>query len=261
VIWHKLKEHPMQHCSPGTRGLFTIPALALAFAGMAFGQFKAPRTWYDQPDLEGIWEVANPRAAADIEAAKIIVDPKNGKLPYTKEALAQRAANKKAAATMDSVNKCFMPGVPRLMYMGYPFQIFQTKDQVVVTSEYVHNVRNIWMARKEHLDGLEFWNGDSIGHWDGDSLATSVSGFNADTWFDKAGNHHSTQLSVNEKFTRTSATDMTYEATITDPATFTAPFTIRVPFKLNTKPNARIMEYECNAIREHQELYGTGAKK
>ena len=48
------------------------------------------------------------------------------------------------------------------------FQIFQTKDQVVITSEYVHNVRNIWMARKEHLDGLEFWNGDTIGRWDGE---------------------------------------------------------------------------------------------
>jgi hypothetical protein len=234
----------------------------LVVASAAFGQaYKAPRAWYDQPDLQGIWEVANPKAAADIEAAKIIVDPKNGKLPYLKEALAKRAANKKAAATEDPNGKCFMPGVPRLMYGGYPFQLFQTKDQVIVTSEYIHNVRNIWMARKEHLDGLEFWNGDSLGRWDGDVLVTDVADFNADTWLDKAGNHHSADLKVAEKFTRTGAETMMYEATLTDPKTFSAPVTIRVPFKLNTKPNARIMEYECHAIREHQELYGAGAKK
>jgi len=55
----------------------TLPLLAITFAGFAFGQaFKAPRNWYDQPDLQGIWEVANTKAAADIESAKIIVDPK-----------------------------------------------------------------------------------------------------------------------------------------------------------------------------------------
>jgi hypothetical protein len=229
-----------------------IPVLALVFASLAFSQYKAPRTWYDQPDLEGIWQAANPRAAADIEAAKIIVDPKSGKIPYTKEAAAKAAANKKAAATLDPAGKCFMQGVPRLMYGGYPYQIFETKDQVIVTSEFVHNVRNIWFGRKEHLDGLEWWNGDSLGHWEGDSLVTSVGAFNNETWFDKAGNHHSTEMKVAEKFTRTSATDMMYEATITDPMTLTAPFTIRVPMKLNTKPNARIMEYECHAIKEEQ---------
>jgi hypothetical protein len=238
-----------------------VTALALC-TGLAQAQsYQAPKNWYGQPDLEGIWEVANPKIGADIEAAKIIVDPKNGKLPYLKEAAAKRTANKKNAATEDLVNKCFMPGVPRLMYMGYPFQIFQTKDQVVVTSEYVHNVRNIWMTRKEHLDGLEFWNGDSLGSWDGDTLVVNVADLNDQTWFDKAGNHHSAEMKVTERFTRTGPEAMTYEATITDPKTFSSPFTIRVPFKLNTKPNARIMEYECHAIREHEGLYGSGAKK
>ena len=241
--------------------IFSTLALA-SMASAAFGQgYKTPKNWYDQPDLQGIWEVANTKAGADIESARIVVEPKNGKLPYTKEAATQKGVNKKAAATADPVGKCFMPGVPRLMYGGYPFQIFQTKDQVVVTSEYVHNVRNIWMARKEHLDGLEFWNGDSLGHWDGDTLVVDVADFNGDTWFDKAGNHHSSELKVTEKFTRTGAETMTYEATMIDPKTFTAPVTIRVPMKLNTKPNARIMEYECHAIREHEALYGAGAKK
>jgi len=240
----------------------TLPLLAITFAGFAFGQaFKAPRNWYDQPDLQGIWEVANTKAAADIESAKIIVDPKNGKLPYLKESVAKKAANKKASATEDPVGKCYMPGVPRLMYGGYPFQIIQTKDQVVIASEFVHNVRNIWMARKEHLDGLEFWNGDSLGRWDGDTLVVDVADLNADTWLDKAGNHHSADLKVTERFTRTGPEAMTYEAVLTDPKTFSAPVTIRVPLKLNTKPNARIMEYECHAIKEHEQLYGAGAKK
>jgi len=122
----------------------TLPAFAIVLASLAYGQgYKAPRNWYDQPDLQGIWEVANAKAGADIESAKIIVEPKNGKLPYLKEAVAKKNANKKAAATEDPVGKCFMPGTPRLMYMGYPFQIFQTKDQVIIASEFVHNVSNI----------------------------------------------------------------------------------------------------------------------
>jgi len=88
-----------------------------------------------------------------------------------------------------------------------------------------------------------------------------VADLNADTWLDKAGNHHSNELKVTERFTRTGAETMTYEATITDPMTFSAPVTVRVPMKLNTKPNARIMEYECHALKEHDKLYGAGAAK
>src|SRR5215470_15916240 len=96
------------------RHFSTLPALAMVLAGAAYGQgYKAPRTWYEQPDLQGIWEVANTKAGGDIESAKIITEPKNGKLPYVKEAVAQKNANKKAAATEDPVGKCFMPGTPR----------------------------------------------------------------------------------------------------------------------------------------------------
>ena len=76
------------------------------------------------------------------------------------------------------MNKCYMPGVPRLMYMGYPFQIFETEKYVAIVSEYAHVYRMIYLDGTPHLDFPGLWNGDSRGHWDGDTLVTDVTNFN-----------------------------------------------------------------------------------
>ena len=96
-----------------------------------------------------------------------------------------------------------MPGIPRLMYMSYPFQIFQTAKYIVVVSEYSHTYRIIYMDGSPHIDYLPFWLGDSRGHWEGDTLVVDALSFNDETWLDKAGNFHSDQLHVVERYTRT----------------------------------------------------------
>jgi hypothetical protein len=141
-----------------------------------------------------------------------------------------------------------MPGVPRLMYMGYPFQIFETQKYVAIVSEYAHVYRMIYLDGTGHLDFPGLWNGDSRGHWEGDTLVTDVSNFNDLTWLDKAGNHHSDQLHVTERFTRTGPTTLLYEATISDPKTFTKDWKIAVPMTQKTGPTARLMEYECQDL-------------
>ena len=177
-----------------------------------------------------------------------MVGPSNKKIPYLPAALAQKNANAKNKAQGDDTAKCYMPGVPRLMYMNYPFQIFQTPKYIMIVSEYAHVYRQIFMDGSPHLDGLQFWDGDSRGKWDGDSLVVDVTGFNDQTWFDKAGNYHSDQLHVEERYTRTGPDTLTYEATITDPKTFSKPWKISVPLSLDKKPNARLMEYECQEL-------------
>src|ERR1700729_414613 len=112
-----------------------FPAVAVAgLALLSVAAFPAPaqkkdftpaKTWYNQPDLQGIWMPAKP--VDNLEKGGYIKDPKNGKIPYVAGAPAKRAENLKNAKTVDLVNKCYMPGVPRLMYMGYPFQIFETE--------------------------------------------------------------------------------------------------------------------------------------
>jgi hypothetical protein len=233
---------------------------AVLTASAAFGQaaYKAPRTWDNQPDLQGIWQAIGSanfniephNATTGVPAGLgIVIDPADGKIPYLPAALAKKQDNARNPA-QDSVNRCFMPGVPRFVYMPYPFQIFQTAKQVVLTSEYVHGVRNIFIDPKEHLDGVDFWNGDSRGHWDGDTLVVDVSDFNDQTWFDRAGNYHSDALHVVERFTRVSPDVINYEATIEDPKVFSKPWKIAVPLYRHQEKNLRLLEYECRAYLE-----------
>lgn len=201
--------------------------------------FTVPKGWYGQPDLQGIWEPAA-HAVDNLEKGNFIKDPSNHKIPYLAAA--------KSLKPPDLVNKCYMPGVPRLMYMGYPFQIFQTEKYVAIVSEYSHVYRMIYLDGSPHLDFPGLWNGDSRGHWDGDALVTDVSNFNDSTLLDKAGNHHSDQLHVTERFTRTGPNSLLYEATISDPKTFSKDWKIAVPMVQKTGPTARLMEYECQDL-------------
>lgn len=205
--------------------------------------YAPAKTWNNQPDLQGIWAPA--KAVDNIEKGGYIKDPSNGKIPYTKEALATRNQNAKNEKTGDSVNKCFFPGLPRLMYMGYPFQIFQSEKYVAIVSEYAHTYRMIYLDGSAHLDFPGLWLGDARGHWDGNSLVTDVTNFNDQTWFDKTGDFHSDQLHLTERFTRTGPNTLLYEATISDPKTFSKDWKIAVPMNLKTGPTERIMEHEC----------------
>ena len=204
------------------------------------------------PDLNGIWEVRG-RVDPNLEAARIngkgvVVEPKDGRIPYKPEELAKK---KQTRAADDPIGKCWMPGIPRLAYVPYPFQIVESANQPVISflSQYVHTVRNINMGG-EHLDGLELWLGDSRGHWDGDTLVIDVADFNDMTWFDGAGSHHSGDLHVVERFTRTGPTTISYEATIEDPKVLTKPFKIALPLTLHTEKNFQLLEYECFADKE-----------
>ncbi len=139
--------------------------------------------------------------------------------------------------------------MPLLMYMGYPFQIFETEKYVAITSEYAHVYRMIYLDGSPHLDFPDLWNGDSrrsLGP--GDSLVTDVNNFNDMTWLDKAGDYHSDKLHVTERFTRTGPTSLLYEATVGDPMTFTKDWKIAVPMIQKTGPTARLMEYECQDL-------------
>jgi hypothetical protein len=232
-------------------GALWLMAPAAASAQSSKGQaYQVPRTPDGEPDLQGIWEVKS-SPDKDLEKAKgLIVEPKNGKIPYLPAALAQKKKNEKNSNADDPLNKCYMPGVPRINLLSHPFQIFQTPNQISIAYEYIHNFRNIYMKRDKHLEDIDFWQGDSIGHWDGDTLVVNVGDFNDQTWFDKAGDYHSDQLQVEERYTRTGPDTLLYEATITDPKTFSQPWKIRETLYRDTKPNARILEYECQYLAD-----------
>ena len=241
--------------------LFTGSVMVTAAVALAGAQtYTPPRTTFGQPDLQGIWQVLNTSAAFDVEphtaswgvpaGLGVIVDPPGGMIPYQPSALAKKKENFQNRDAADPLAKCYKPGVPRLTYLPFPLQIVQSPQQVTIFYEYVHNYRNINLSRKTHLDGLDFWNGDSIGRWEGSTLVVDVANFNDQTWFDAAGNFHSEALHVVERYTRTDANTLTYEATIEDPKVFTRPWKISVSLHRRREPNVRLLEYECHAYAE-----------
>ena len=95
-----------------------------------------------------------------------------------------------------------------------------------------------------------FWNGDALGHWEGDTLVVETANNNDMTWLDYSGNHHSDKLVVVERFTRTGLDTMSYTATLTDREAYTAPWTISIGLTRNTDEHPQLMEYECHAYAE-----------
>jgi hypothetical protein len=239
--------------------------LLLGLAGFAWSLFlvaAAPEASKpdSRRDLQGIWE-AHSTASASLEAhsadagiragQSLIVDPADGRIPYQPWAAAKRAENFKSRATADPVNKCYLPGVPRITYMPFPLQIFQTPEFVAITYEYVHASRTIHMKNPKHLDDISFWMGDSRGRWEGDTLVVDVADNEPSTWLDASGDFHSDALHVIERYTRTSPDSLRYEATIEDPKVYTKPWKIGITLHRHTEKNAQLYEYECHVYKEN----------
>jgi len=225
--------------------------------------------WAQAPsahDLRGIWQ-AKGNAYRNLEAEKgVIVDPATGKIPYRAEARGAADRNFQARATTDPLLVCFQPGVPRATLLPEPFQIFQQQDRVAIVYQHVHAYRVIFTDGRPHYDdGIEFYMGDSRGHWEGNTLVVDATNFKPENWLDAAGHFHSNKLHVNERYTRTADKTMRYEATIEDPTVYSAPWTIRMPLYRRMEPDARLMDFRCVEFAEEM-MYGdlrkpgTGAK-
>jgi hypothetical protein len=233
--------------------LVAIPTLVFAQAAPAPGTL--PRMADGRPNLQGIWQVRN-RASYNLEdhvarhgmpAGLGVVE--GGPIPYQPWAAKQKLENFANRATADPLARCYLPGVPRIMYMEWPFQIYQTRDAIAMTFEWTQVYRLIYTDESAPPEGLEFWMGDSRGHWEGDTLVVNVTDHNDRTWFDMAGNFHSEALTVVERYTLLDADTLQYEATIEDPKVFTRPWTISMPLHRH-KDMERVLEYQCQAEAE-----------
>ena len=208
-------------------GLLFAPAAVGGAGGRAAVGANLPRTADGKPDLGGIWQVRN-TAASDLlaHAARLHMPAghavvADNDIPYQPWAAAKRIENFQNRATADPLAQCFMPGVPRIMYLDFPFQIFQTPQMIAMTFEWSSVHRQIYTDGSSHVDGIDFWMGDSRGRWDGDTLVVNVSNHNDKTWFDMAGNFHSEALKLVERYTLVDADTIQYEVTVEDPKVFT----------------------------------------
>ena len=221
-----------------------IPLLCILFGAIALQAQTG--------DLRGVWK-AEGKAYLNLETAGVIVDPPSGKIPYRAEERAKIAENFAHRATADPDARCFQPGVPRGAAMQYPFQILQNDRAVYIVYERVHSYRILYLDGKPHNEGLPYAMGDSRAHWEASTLVADVVSFSDQTWLDAAGHHHSEEMHLVERYTRTSPNTIAYEAAIEDPKVFTMPWKFRLT--LRRQAGGELIEDECdvdaNGVRHH----------
>jgi hypothetical protein len=258
--------------------------LVIGVVPLAGQQYRAPRGDNGKPDLNGIWQALNeanydleghmarpamalrPGPYGAVPAAEVLalgavgsVPPgvgvvEGGEIPYKPEALAKKKENQKDWLNRDPEIKCYLPGVPRATYMPYPFQILESASALSFVYEYDGAVRNVYLKDPGPAP-IDSWMGQSVGHWEGDTLVVSVTDMNDRTWFDRAGNFHSDKLHVTERYTRISPDVISYEATIEDPDVFTRPWKMSMPLYRRQEKNAQILDFKCVEFVEEM-LYG-----
>jgi hypothetical protein len=236
---------------------WAIAAAVLFLAPLPARSQTLPRTPDGKPNLSGIWQAVNSAvwniqdhsAETGVPAGQGVVE--GNELPYLPSALAKRKENYANRLTADTERDCLLPGVPRITYMPFPFQIFQTPKQIALFYEYAHAARHVYMDTPHLKDGLSWWMGDSRGRWEGDTLVVDVNNFNDQTWFDRSGNFHSDALHVVERYSLIDADHINYEATIDDPKVFTRPWKMSMPLYRRIDKNMQLLEYECYAFDDY----------
>jgi hypothetical protein len=234
------------------------------------------RTADGKPDLNGIWQAVGTanwnlldhqaRTGPVLELGAVLAIPagrsvvEGNEIPYQAWAAAKQQENYDNWLTRDPEVKCYLPGLPRATYMPYPFQIVQTSNNdILMAYEYASASRLINMGTVEPPP-VDTWMGQSAGRWEGDTLVVDVTGFNDQSWFDRAGNFHSEALHVVERFTPLTPDLVDYQATIEDPKVFTRSWKIQLPLYRRREANAQLMEFKCVEFVEEM-MYGHLRKK
>jgi hypothetical protein len=231
--------------------------------------FVPGRLWDGEtPDLRGIWQVRD-TAYLNIEghpgedglaaSEGIVVDPPDGKIPYRPEALAQREENFRTRVTADPSVKCYQTGVPRATYGPMPLQVLQSPGNLAIVYQENHAFRVFHPESRPHFESADFWMGDTRYRWDGDVLVADVVALTDELWLDHAGNYHSTEFHVVERYRMRGPDTIEYEARIEDPVVYARPWTLRTFLYRVGEGEARIIEDECleddDGIRRHISPY------
>jgi hypothetical protein len=247
-------------------------AAAVFAAGAVPAQvlIELPRAAGGHPDLTGIWQALN-TAHWNLEphvsdfpvllelGAQMAIPPgpgvvEGGAIPYLPAARAERDRRFENRLDEDPEGKCYLGGVPRSTYMPYPFQILQNTDDIIIYYQFATGIRRLFVGADGEAP-LDSWMGWSNARWEGDTLVVEVTGFNGQTWLDRAGNYASASARVTERYTPIGPNHLQYEATIEDPAVYSRPWTISMPLYRVVDENLRLLEFKCEPYAEDK-IYG-----
>jgi len=239
--------------------------LTAALMSSVWGQpASRPATIGGHPNFNGIWQALNTAnwnleahsaeaiddfwglgAIASIPAGKSVIKG-GGTIPYLPAALEQRNKNRASWPAADPEAKCFILGVPRVTYHNMPFQIFQGggNDDLLMVYPFAATNRIIFMKDKSD-PAVDTYMGKSMGAWEGNVFVVTTIGQNDKTWLDRAGDFHSSDLKVTERFTLIDPDHIRYEATLDDPKTYSKPWTIQMPLYRLIDENMQLLEHKC----------------
>jgi hypothetical protein len=261
---------------PDLQGIWTSPTLTAferpaEFGDKAFLTAEEAAAWEakaaraDRPPAPGdpgnynaVWFDSGTKVVKTMRTS-LVIDPSDGKVPLKPEAEARRdfflAHNADSWEYMSVWDRCITRGVPGGMFpAGYnnAYQIIQTPGYVTIVAEMIHDARVIPIDGRAHApSNVRFWNGDSVGRWEGNTLVVDTTNFNGRSWTATSaatgrirGIPQGVDAHVVERFTREDANTITYEVTIEDPAFFTKPWTVSLP--MISDSSYRMFEYACH---------------
>jgi hypothetical protein len=220
--------------------------LVVTFAGPLLAQTAkeyqppsgpTPRTAKGKVDFSGVWEKPY--------VPDMTKDGRNQKgfpeLPFTP--WGEHEWKTYDAAEGDYTGACLPFGMTRSMNTPEPMQLMQSDTYLAFLFE-----QNSWFTvvpidNRAHRNGIPTWFGDSVGHWDGDTLVVDTVNFNGKTRLDTVGHPHSDQLHLVQRFARPDLGHLRYEVIVDDPKTFTTTWSnVRT---LTLRPDWEMMEYSC----------------
>ena len=248
-------------------GVALALAIAFGYSATAVAQTKRPSeppaalSSFDPHDLSGVWMQDRPRPGKVVQRYWIyeltLEEP-----PMTAWGEARYKAAKSSfgvhsypiAETNDPIyHSCSPTGFPRAFFHAFPLQIVQTSAEVLMLFEWDSLRHPIYTDGRPHDATLgPLWMGDSIGHWEGDTLVADTVNFNDKTWLDRVGHPHSDELHVIEHIRRVDHDHLEDEITIDDPKAYTKPWSGRIVFAL--KPKWTLAEEFCEDIRNFENI-------
>jgi hypothetical protein len=217
----------------------------------ADGKPSLTGVWQGGSNRRGTWDEANsglgvggtgrdPAAPANLGSQQVVTEP----APYQPWAARKVLESFNKRGINDPSALCLPPGLPRLAITGlFPQQIIQTPQQIVILYEYMNVFRVIPLNAKHPDDLAPTYMGDSVGHWEGETLVVDVTGFNDKTWLTGTGTFHSDALHITERYTRVDKDQINYDVTMEDASVLTRPWTVHSTLML--REGTRVQEYVC----------------
>ncbi len=234
------------------------PTLALTpplLGGRAAPPGSAPPN-PDPRNLEGVWW---------LQGYEYLLGPAPGVPPplkpkYMKLLEERIRAKNRGTPEADTETQCLSHGMPRLMESPYPIEIVQTPGRITFLHEVAHEVRRIWLDRPHLKHPRLTFLGDSVGHWEGDTLVVDTIALDDRPFIDDEGSAHSTKLHVIERYTKIDGgAKLQLIMTVEDPVTLEHPYSYRRIYMW--RPDVRPQEYICEENNRNAPVNGITVAK